>query len=146
MSMNKFMVEPSPIKRIASYFLDLMMSLVIGFVLFATLGQTVLADALGANEASKNASDFAVASGLAYYPEKGEGPNVYEYKALDNEDGKIGYEAYLDHVWYYYTEFLNVAKNPNEKVVGRKTSDGKDFVSEDYYRFFFENMMLTNPF
>ncbi|MBR4812132.1 MAG: RDD family protein, partial [Bacilli bacterium] len=39
------------------------------------------------------------------------------------------------------TEFLNVAKNPNDKVVGRKNSDGKDFVSDDYYRFFFERCM-----
>ena len=55
MGMNKFMVEPSPIKRIASYFLDLMLSLVIGFVLFATLGQHVIAKGFGAEEASKNA-------------------------------------------------------------------------------------------
>ena len=139
--MNRFMVEPSPFKRIASYFIDLVLTIAIGFVLFATLGQNVIAPALGADEASKDASDFAVASGLAYYPDDGGAPLIYEYKAKDNKDGKKGYEAYLDHVWYYYTEFLNVAKNPNDKVVGRKTSDGKDFASEDYYRFFFEKRM-----
>ena len=138
--MNRFLVEPSPLKRIASYFIDLILTIAIGFVLFATLGQSVLADSLGASEASKNASDFAVSSGLAYYPDEGGGPLVYEYEAID-KDGKKGYEAYLDHVWYYYTEFLNVAKNPNEKVVGRKNGDGKDFVSEDYYRFFFEECL-----
>ena len=138
--MNKFLAEPSPLKRIASYFVDLILVLTIGMLLFATLGEKVIGKALGADEASKNASDFAVASGLAYYGEE-VGPSIYEYKASDNENGKKGYEAYLDHVWYYYTEFLNVAKNPNDKVVGRKRSDGKDFVSDDYYRFFFERCM-----
>lgn len=138
--MNKFLAEPSPLKRIASYFVDLILVLTIGMLLFATLGEKVIGKALGAEEASKNASDFAVASGLAYYGEE-VGPSIYEYKASDNENGKKGYEAYLDHVWYYYTEFLNVAKNPNDKVVGRKSSDGKDFVSDDYYRFFFERCM-----
>lgn len=138
--MNKFLAEPSPLKRIASYFVDLILVLTIGMLLFATLGEKVIGKALGAEEASKNASDFAVASGLAYYGEE-VGPSIYEYKASDNENGKKGYEAYLDHVWYYYTEFLNVAKNPNDKVVGRKNSDGKDFVSDDYYRFFFERCM-----
>ena len=122
------MVEPSPFKRIASYFIDLVLTITIGFVLFATLGQNVIAPALGADEASKDASDFAVASGLAYYPEGGGAPSIYEYKAKDNKDGKKGYKAYLDHVWYYYTEFLNVAKNPNDKVVGRKTSDGNQSI------------------
>ena len=138
--MNKFLAEPSPLKRIASYFVDLILVLTIGMLLFATLGEKVIGKALGAEEASKNASDFAVASGLAYYGDE-VGPSIYEYKASDNENGKKGYEAYLDHVWYYYTEFLNVAKNPNDRVVGRKSSDGKDFVSDDYYRFFFERCM-----
>ena len=138
--MNKFLAEPSPLKRIASYFVDLILVLTIGMLLFATLGEKVIGKALGAEEASKNSSDFAVASGLAYYGDE-VGPSIYEYKASDNENGKKGYEAYLDHVWYYYTEFLNVAKNPNDRVVGRKSSDGKDFVSDDYYRFFFERCM-----
>ena len=141
MVMNKFMVEPSPIKRIASYFLDLMLSLVIGFVLFATLGQHVIAKGFGAEEASKNANDFAIASGLAYRSEDGQGADIYVYKAKGENGTKDGYDGYLDSVWYYYTEFLNVAKNPDERVVARTDSDGKEFTSDDYYRYFFEKCM-----
>lgn len=141
MGMNKFMVEPSPIKRIASYFLDLMLSLVIGFVLFATLGQHVIAKGFGAEEASKNANDFAIASGLAYRSEDGQGADIYVYKAKGENGTKDGYDGYLDSVWYYYTEFLNVAKNPDERVVARTNSDGKEFTSDDYYRYFFEKCM-----
>ena len=113
--MNKFMVEASPLKRIASYFIDLILTIAIGFVLLATLGQSVLFKALGASEASKNANDFAVSSGLVYYPD---GKNIPELYSFDDNagSGKKAYEEYLDKVWYYYTEFLNVAKNPNEKV------------------------------
>ena len=141
MVMNKFMVEPSPIKRIASYFLDLMLSLVIGFVLFATLGQHVIAKGFGAEEASKNANDFAIASGLAYRSEDGQGADIYVYKAKGENGTKDGYDGYLDSVWYYYTEFLNVAKNPDERVVPRTNNDGKEFTSDDYYRYFFEKCM-----
>ena len=147
------MVEPSPIKRIASYFLDLMMSLVIGFVLFATLGQNVIAKGFGAEEASINASKFAVDSGLACYSENGKGADIFVYEAKGSDGNKNGYEGYLDSVWHYYTEFLNVAKNPDERVVARRNSDGKEFVSEDYYRYFFERCLgfegestSSNPF
>ena len=139
--MNKFMVEPSPIKRIASYFLDLILGLVIGFVLFATLGQHVIAKGFGAEEASNKASAFAVSSGLAYYSKDGKGADIYVYEAKGKEGEKDGYEKYLDHVWYYYTEFLNVAKNPDERVVVRTNDDGKEFSSEDYYRYFFDKCM-----
>ncbi len=141
MGMNKFMVEPSPIKRIASYFLDLMLSLVIGFVLFATLGQHVIAKGFGAEEASKNANSFAISSGLAYRSEDGQGADIYIYKAKGENGTKDGYDGYLDSVWHYYTEFLNVAKNPDERVVAKTNSDGKEFTSDDYYRYFFEKCM-----
>ena len=141
MGMNKFMVEPSPIKRIASYFLDLMLSLVIGFVLFATLGQHVIAKGFGAEEASKNANSFAISSGLAKPTADNKGADIYIYKAKGENGTKDGYDGYLDSVWHYYTEFLNVAKNPDERVVARTNSDGKEFTSDDYYRYFFEKCM-----
>lgn len=151
--MNKFMVEASPIKRIASYFLDLILSLVIGFVLFATLGQNVIAKGFGAEEASNNATDFAISSGLAKRSENGKGADVFFYDAKGINGEKHGYEKYLDSVWYYYTEFLNVAKNPDERVVARTNDDGKVFTSEDYYQHFFERCLGftkdsdgTNPY
>lgn len=153
MGMNKFMVEPSPIKRIASYFLDLMLSLVIGFVLFATLGQHVIAKGFGAEEASKNANSFAISSGLAKPAADDKGADIYIYQAKGENGAKNGYEGYLNCVWHYYTEFLNVAKNPDERVVARTNSDGKEFTSDDYYRYFFEKCMgfvgdysKSNPF
>ena len=142
MGMNKFMVEPSPIKRIASYFLDLMLSLVIGFVLFATLGQHVIAKGFGAEEASKNANSFAISSGLAKPTADNKGADIFVYDAKNKkEGGKDGYVGYLNCVWHYYTEFLNVAKNPDERVVARTNNDGKEFTSDDYYRYFFEKCM-----
>ena len=139
--MNKFMVEPSPFKRIASYFIDLALTIAIGFILFATLGQNVIAKGFGAEEASKNASSFAVSSGLAKYSEDGKGADIYVYEAKGLNGAKNGYEGYLNCVWHYYTEFLNVAKNPDERVVARTNSDGKEFTSEEYYRYFFEKCM-----
>ncbi len=135
------MVEPSPLKRIASYFIDLVLAISLGFILFATLGQNVIAKGFGAEEASKNASSFAVSSGLAKYSEDGKGADIFVYKAKGLNGAKHGYEGYLNCVWHYYTEFLNVAKNPDERVIARTNSDGKAFTSEDYYRYFFEKCM-----
>ena len=134
--MNKFMVEASPLKRIASYFIDLILTIAIGFVLLATLGQSVLFKTLGASEASKNANDFAVSSGLVYYPD---GKNIPELYSFDDNvgSGKKAYEEYLDKVWYYYTEFLNVAKNPNEKVKAKTSQGGQPYESKYYYADFF---------
>ena len=135
--MNKFLVEASPLKRIASYFIDLILVIAVGFVLFATLGQNVIAKALGANEASKNANDFAVSSRLTYYPDGKDVPEVYHYEAKDSEGNK-GYQKYLDKVWYYYTTFLNPKKSLNDKIEPKKNSDGEIFSEEDYCHYFYE--------
>ena len=142
--MNKFLVEASPLKRIASYFIDLILVIAVGFVLFATLGQNVIAKALGANEASKNANDFAVSSGLTYYPDGKDVPEIYRYEAKDSE-GNEGYQKYFDKVWYYYTDFLDVAEKPvtdiNDKIEVKKHPNGENFSSEDYLHYFFEEIL-----
>lgn len=142
--MNRFLVEPSNYKRIFSYVVDFLLVMVIGIILFATLGLNVINPALGGKEASKNIESFAVDSGLTYKNEAA-GPSLFIYNEEGKEDkkngyistpnGERGYEAYLDKVWYYYTEFLNVEKNPDERVVGRE-----GYTSSDYYKYAYEKV------
>lgn len=144
--MNKLLVEPQPYKRIFSYAVDALLVIILGIVLFATLGMNVLYTSFGGKEAAYNLASFALDSGLTY-KESGNAmsPTVFVYNAdgtADKENGCMatpngekGYEAYLDRVWYYYTEFLNVEKNPDERVVGRE-----GYSSSDYYKYAYETV------
>lgn len=149
--MNKLLVEPSPYKRIFSYVVDFIIALVLGLFVFATLGNSVLMDALGGNRAFDNITNFAVDSHLAYKTKETPSAALYSFAPDGKEDkakgyvatpnGEKGYEAYLDRVWYYYTEFVNVAKNPDERIVSRTKSDGTPFSSLDYYQSFFFDVL-----
>lgn len=157
--MNKFLVEPQSYKRIFSYAVDVLLTTVIGIILFATFGLNVLDDVFGGKEASNNISAFALDSGLTYQkPGKEASPSIFIYNAGGTEDekngcvstpnGEKGYEAYLDKVWYYYTEFLNVEKNPDERVVGREGYSLEDYYKHAYERVFgfTKDTSGTNPY
>ena len=149
--MNKFLVEPQSYKRIFSYAVDVLLTTIMGIIIFATLGLNVLDNVFGGKEAAKNISSFAIDSGLAYRKsDKEASTSIFIYNAEGTEDekngyvstpsGEKGYEAYLDKVWYYYTEFLNVEKNPDERVVGRE-----GYSLEDYYKHAYERVFgFTN--
>lgn len=148
--MNKFLVEPIHYKRIFSYVVDFLLTTVIGIILFATFGLNVINPALGGEEAANNIKSFALDSGLTYMEDPKEGgPSVFIYNdegTLDEKNGYVstpngekGYEAYLDKVWYYYTEFLNVEKNPDERVIGRE-----GYSSSDYYKYAYEVVFKFN--
>lgn len=115
-------------------------------------------DALGGNQAYKNITKYAVDSHLAYESKDTGSAAIYVFAPDGKEDktkgymatpnGEKGYEAYLDKVWYYYTEFVNVAKNPDERIVARTKDDGAPFSSLDYYQSFFVDVFgfdLTSP-
>lgn len=156
--MNRFLIETSSLKRVLAYIVDCFLFFIIGLVALANVGTGPLMDAFGGNKANENLASYIADTRLAYADPDGNGTKIYEYapdgKANSDKgyiatpNGEKGYEAYLDKVWYYYTEFTNLAKNPDERVVARVKEDGTKFSSLDYYQFFFVNVMkfdLASP-
>lgn len=106
-------------KRIIAFLIDFGLAFLIGVLLNYFVTNTYMFDAIGGNEIKRSYFSFAVDSGLVNSSknDNGEITNIYLYgyesdgnanASLSFEatpNGEFGYEAYLNKVWYYYTDF-----------------------------------------
>lgn len=117
---NEDLLTPAPIsKRAFAFILDFILAFVIGTLLNSFVTGTYMYDALGGNTLQQEYYSFAQDSGLCHatmdesgkiktislfgYSEDGKENSSLGY--LPTPTGEVGYEAYLDKVWNYYTVF-----------------------------------------
>ncbi len=117
---NEDLLTPAPIsKRAFAFIVDFVLAFLIGTLLNSFLTGTYMFDALNGNTLRQEYYSFAKDSGLFQttaddsgeiqtislfgYAEDGKENSSLGYIATPN--GELGYEAYLDKVWNYYTVF-----------------------------------------
>ncbi|HBN00197.1 MAG TPA: hypothetical protein DD384_03035 [Firmicutes bacterium] len=117
---NEDLLTPAPIsKRAFAFIVDFILAFVIGTLLNSFVTGTYMFDALNGNKLQQEYYSFAQDSGLCHatmdesgkiktislfgYAEDGKENSSLGY--LPTPTGALGYEAYLDKVWNYYTVF-----------------------------------------
>ena len=139
-------------KRIFAYLIDAVLCLVLGFLLNRFVTGTYLFDAIGGKTAQNNAFSYAADTGLVDYSQVEDGTytnvTLYGYSAdglatssagvfSTSADGRLGYEAYFEKVWHYYTVFLPT----DSRAVPLQHEDGSAFTyqqdgADDYKNYF----------
>lgn len=154
--MNTHIKEASVGKRFLAYFLDMAMVLVMAGLTYGLVTSKFMFEGLHGDAARQKAYHFAADSSLVK-PEDSSGNEITNLTADDtismvayysfseaksSTQSEPGYSLYFDKVWHYYTEFLNIAKNPDERVVGMSNSttvSGQTtttpFSVDDYYTY-----------
>jgi hypothetical protein len=160
--MNTHIKEASFGKRILAYFLDAAMVLLMAGLTYGLVTSKYMFEGLQGEKARQNTFHFAADSSLLMAQDSS-GKEIVSPTAEDSislvafysftevkssTQSEHGYSLYFDKVWNYYTEFLNVAKNPDERVVAMKntvTSGGQTtstpFSLDDYYTYLEVSLM-----
>ena len=117
---NEDLLTPAPIsKRAFAFIVDFVLAFIIGTLLNSFVTGTYMFDALNGNKLQQEYYSFAKDSGLCNavsddsgkiqtislfgYAENGKENSSLGFVATPN--GELGYEAYFDKVWNYYTVF-----------------------------------------
>ncbi len=154
---EKDLLQIAPVsKRALSFIIDFVLAFLLGIIVNSTLTSTYLFNALGGGTLQQDYYSFAIDSGLvnstknddgtiktiflySYAPD-GKENTTLQYVATPN--GELGYEAYLDIVWDYYTNFYpNDSRmiQPEEYVYSKEALDSyKTYVYKDIF-------LLPNP-
>ena len=145
-------------KRIFAYLIDAILCLVLGFLLNRFVTGTYLFGAIGGKTAQNNAFSYAADTGLVAYTQAEDGTytnvTLYGYSAdglatssagvfNTSADGRLGYEAYFERVWHYYTVFLPT----DSRAVPLQHEDGSAFTyqqdgADDYKNYFYTKILL----
>lgn len=154
---EKDLTQIAPVsKRALSFIIDFVLAFVLGIIINSTLTSTYLFNALGGGSLQQDYYSFAFDSGLvnatknddgtiktiflySYAPD-GKENTTLQYVATPNLE--LGYEAYLDKVWNYYTDFYpndSRMTHPEGYTYSKDSLDSyKTYVYKDIF-------LLPNP-
>lgn len=119
MENNDLLKQASLGKRVLAFLIDFLLAFIIGTILNAYVTGTYMYNALGGGAVTQEYYSFAKDSGLVNYIQNDDGTidSIYlygytgngeandSYSLIATPDGVPGYQAYLDKIWFYYTEF-----------------------------------------
>lgn len=156
---NKKIVNAPYWKRMLAYFIDAVLALGLGFLLYTFVTSTYLFKAMGGDKSEQKLMGYYAESGLLITEKKEDGTydkskvGFFQFKAdekdgsafTDAPDGKLAYEAYYDKVYDYYTVVLPKALDGHSDFVILKDKDGKDFASIDQYKEYFNEEVFSLP-
>lgn len=102
----KNIVKASTGKRIAAYFIDFVIIVLFGVLVYFVFGEPVIMRNNGYYDLRNEATSYIEAPGLVLKAENGTSFSFYDYPAYDEKTQTYGYTKYEDLVWNYFTSFL----------------------------------------
>lgn len=147
MENNDLLKQATLGKRVIAFLIDFLLAFVIGTILNAFVTGTYMYDAIGGNKVTQEYYSFAKDSGLVNVVEKDDGTiqNFYlfgytgdgqansSYSLVETPNNVPGYQAYLDIVWSYYTEFYPTDSRMNKPDGYTYSKDECDSYKEYVY-------------